>query len=785
MHRVVWIIGLIVMSASFAQAQSKAIDIPAQNLSDALHSLSAQTGIQLLFSAEKLKGIHSKAISGSMNAEEALAHLLKGTSYTYQTSGKDTYVIKETENKVADPVHLPEINVTSMTDPNSPYNKNYQRTQSVTATRTDTPIMQTPFSVQIIPRQVLQDRQAVRLETALQNVSGVTLFPSAIGGTDSFMIRGFQTDTYYRNGVLAPNNMNVEMANIQQVEVLKGPASILFGRADPGGVINTVTKQPLATPYYSLQQQAGSFDFYRTAVDATGPLTKDNTLLYRLNLSYENSGSFRDFVKRESVFIAPVVTWNISPKTQITAEFEYQKTNARADGGLAPQGNRPAPIPISRSLDEPVYSGNSNERIFGGINWSHILNDNWNISHRLFIQHTNVTKNSGIVPFGTAAANGTVERFAFDAPVDNTRYQSSLNLVGKITTGLLEHTLLFGYDYFHSNEGNTRDGICCPADTINIFNPTYLIERPVFGSEFISAKARSSQSWHGAYFQDQIKLPYNLHVLGGFRYDNASSRDTINNLKTGQDDRFSPRGGLLWQPMPWLSLYGSYTENFGVSNGLNSDRRALPPQSAQQWETGVKTELFGGRLRTTFSYFELIKNNIAVTDPLNPLFKKAIGEAETRGIELDVAGEILPGWNVIATYSYLPFAKITKDVGSSGEPDDLGNQGNRLFLAAKHTGNLWNTYEFQNELLRGLKIGGGIQAVSKRQGNTGNSFQLPTFVIGNLMASYQYKIGLMRVTAQLNVINVSNERYYAGTNGDTFITPGAPRTVLGSLRLDY
>jgi len=133
-----------------------------------------------------------------------------------------------------------------------------------------------------------------------------------------------------------PDNFNVEMANIQQVDVLKGPSSIMFGQGDPGGVINTITKLPLATPYYSLQQQAGNFDFYRTTLDATGPLTKDDTLLYRINLSYENSGSFRDFIDRKSVFVAPTVTWNISPRTQVTAEFEYQHLNYYR---LAPVGS--------------------------------------------------------------------------------------------------------------------------------------------------------------------------------------------------------------------------------------------------------------------------------------------------------------------------------------------------------------------------------------------------------------------------------------------------------------
>ncbi|HRB21991.1 MAG TPA: TonB-dependent receptor [Nitrosomonas sp.] len=176
---------------------------------------------------------------------------------------------------------------------------------------------------------------------------------------------------------------------------------------------------------------------------------------------------------------------------------------------------------------------------------------------------------------------------------------------------------------------------------------------------------------------------------------------------------------------------------------------------------------------------------------INYLIRAFLGEARTKGYEFDVSGEVLPGLSMIATYSYLPYAKILKDnlavfdennvfVGNS-----LANQGHRMFLAAEHTGTLWNVYEFRNEMLRGLRIGGGIQGVGQRQGDLDNSFQLPYYVLGNLMTSYQFKAGPLRMLAQLNVYNVSDETYYAGTNGGTFITVGAPRTFLGSLRVDY
>jgi iron complex outermembrane receptor protein len=236
--------------------------------------------------------------------------------------------------------------------------------------------------------------------------------------------------------------------------------------------------------------------------------------------------------------------------------------------------------------------------------------------------------------------------------------------------------------------------------------------------------------------------------------------------------------------MKWVSLYGSYTENFGGTNSLfNTDGTTLPPESAQQWETGFKTEFWGGRLRTTVSYFELTKQNLWTAIPNDPNFNgRAIGEAKSKGIEFDTTGEILPGWKVIAAYSYLPFAKITKDVDYDG---GTGGQGNRLFLAPRNSGSLWSTYELQNSVLRGIKFGAGAVAQGQKQGESGNTYQLPGFVTANLMASYQIKVGGTKVTTQLNIDNLLDKTYYAGTNTANFITFGTPRTFLGSVRVEF
>ena len=663
----------------------------------------------------------------------------------------------------------------------------YKVSQANTATKTDTPIMQTPFSVQVVPQQVIRDQQAVRLETAVQNVSGVIVQRGANGDTsDSFVIRGFNVDRTYRNGVLGGGNNGQgkrEMANVERVEVLKGPGAILYGRSEPGGIVNIVTKQPLATPYYSVQQQFGSYNFYRTTADATGPLTKDDTLLYRVNVSYEDSGSFRRFMKEDNLFVAPVLKWNISPRTQITAELEYLHFDRTREFGTPVIGNRPAPIGRHDTVIDPGFNQNLGDRYFAGLHGTHRLSADWEASLRLSYTHLKTAVDNNLF-FNFAQANGDLERFYFNGPSTQRNYQATFNLTGHLNTGVARHTLLAGYDLFYILNKFAGDN-AVPAPPFNIFAPTFSNPAPVFDQG--SFNGSNAETWHGLYLQDQIELPYHLHLLAGARYDYALGRDNQLGVTTYAEDRLSPRGGLLWQPLPWLSLYGSYTESLGPSNVFfRTDGVKMRPQSGQQWEAGVKTEFWDGRLRMTAAYFDLTKQNIAVPDATNLLRLRPVGEAQTRGIELDITGEILPGWQVIAAYSYLPFAKITHDVADDGAGNPTaGGTGNRLFLAAKDSGSIWSTYEFQDEALRGLKVGGGVVAVGERQGDIANTFQLPGYVTANLMASYQWHVGITRLTAQLNVNNLFDTNHFAGSDGFNSAMFGTPRFFMGSIRMEF
>lgn len=800
LHRASACLSIIVAAAAPAGAQtaSTQFTIPAQSLDDALLSFGKQAKKRVVFDPALTKGLHSGAVSGASSAEQALRQLLAGTGLHARETDSGAVTIEPAAAAPAPspktegdkPISLAPLNVTagSEDDPTA-----YNVTHAGTATRTDMPIMETPFSVQVVPQQVLQDQQAVRIEDAVRNVSGVNRVSGIGNGIDSFNIRGFDNgNSVYRDGMLFPSifgsdgfGLKRDLANVERVEVLKGPASILYGRAEPGGIINIITKQPLETPHYSAEQQFGSFDFYRTTLDATGPVEAGGNLFYRVNAGYENSGSFEDFVYNHRVFLSPVLRWNIDRDTEVTFDLEYLHTDDHLNAGVPILGNRPAMVSRERSLGEP-WADEFTDDILVGFHWSHAFNENWTLHHRFYADFTLPDGPPGTF-FKTprAAADGTITpAAAVQLGLSADRYFSTLDLTGKLQAAGTKHTVVAGADYYRTNESLTNQYCCVAMAPINIFNPTYTSGPPagLVSPANAFGPLDWTTEWYGLFLQDQVELPFNLFALGGFRYDNAVTFNNVANKTIRNDDQVSPRGGLLWRPVPWLSLYGSYTENFGASNGL-SKGNSLPSQTAQQWETGLKTESLDGRFTATVSYFDLTKQNLKVPDPNNrPFGVAAVGEAETRGVEADLAGEILPGWRVIGSYTYMPFAKITQGNALRSWSPAVGNRLNNVPL---NSGSLWTTYEFEHGDWKGLKLGAGIVAVGSRQGTDTNTYQLPGYKVVNLSASYSWMVEGTKLTAQINLNNLLDEYYFVGSNAGSTAFFGAPRTVMAALRAEF
>lgn len=689
-------------------------------------------------------------------------------------------------------------------DPNDPYNESYAVTNSSTATKSDTPVMETPVSVQEVPRAVMDDQQVVKVEDAVKNISGIQKNFSFGNLRENFTIRGFTTDTQtYRNGVRLPRS-TFETAHLQQIEVLKGPASVLYGRIQPGGLVNLVTKQPLDQPYYSLQQQFGSYDFYRTTIDATGPVTDD--LSYRVNLAYLNADSFRDFVDQDRVFFAPSVSWKLGDRTRVNLALEYTHDDSVIDSGIVAIGDRPAKMPRSQFMgDQGDFT--QHEGILLDFNWSHAFDDNWALKHTFLYEDRDFRESyRPVVDFGGDEYHRGLWQ------VDNPRqtYTTSLDLTGKIETYGIKHNLLLGGDYYRHQElgqgcaGPGQTGNCLPwppgTDGFDPFNPR---GNPAFNfdthrfpsSESFNYDTASLEEWYGLYFQDQITLFDQLHILGGGRYDwihqdNTNRWEHLFFTQNQSDDLetqyFSPRVGILYHPWQWLSVYGSFTESIGSNLGRSFTGEVLTPETATQYEIGTKTEFWDGRLIASLAYYYITKDNVQAVDVVNSAdntFFRTVGQARSQGIELDVAGKLTEDLSLIGTYAFID-ARITEDDQAPA------NQGNQLPNVPENSGSLWLKYDLPFASVRGLSFGTGAFVSGEREGDNENTFQLPGYVRWDAMAAYHLNIGPTRVTTQINVNNILDKTYFVASNTldgapRAGITVAEPLTVMGSIRVEY
>lgn len=785
-------LGLCVAAPLHAQTSKTELQQAAQALGPALDALAAKTGARLLYSPEAVKGKQAPALAGSLSAEDALSRLLAGSGLTWTRSADGAYAIKAAPaEKVAE---LAAIEVKGSTE------SSYAAWRATTGTRTEVPLHETPVAVQVVPREVMDDQQVISVKEAAKNVSSV--LPSTYQFYEAYTIRGFDTGTdVYRNGLRQPSFSDQQTANVDQVEILKGPAAVLYGRIQPGGMVNVVTKRPLDQAYYSVQQQVGSYDLLRTTADATGPVTADGSLLYRVNFARQTNDSFVDFVTNENTFVAPSLTWRPSNRFELNLDYEYQRRTyvhfGTNGGGVPAIGNRPADIPRSRYIGDPsiaVNHPNRQDRDYIGFDWSYALNDKWKLKHRF--GYTTVDYHTHYA--GARALNettGMLTQSLQGAWQDRKSYATNLDLVGEITAGEVRHQLLFGVDYFHLKQNYVGLGLSSTVvsvPSIDIFNPVYgdnsaLVDGTPDNSYFIR-----KEYWTGVYFQDQMRFGDTLHVLVGGRFDNAShgtGSDYVvggslatawSRLALRNDKSFSPRVGLLYQPMPWLSLYGNYVESFGTNNGISASGEAFDPQKAKQYEVGVKSELLGGRLIGTLALFDITKTNILTADPNNPTFRIPIGEARSRGVELDIAGRIGRNWTVIGNLTY-DDAKVTKD--------NSGLQGKLLPGVPSRSGSIWAKYDTGSASAEGFSYGAGVFLRGQRQGDARNTYQLPGYGRVDAMLAYRFKaFGSKLATAQLNIQNLFDKVYFdhGGSGGTRLnIYYGEPRTVTASLRVQF
>ncbi|MBN4006073.1 TonB-dependent siderophore receptor [Nostoc sp. LPT] len=654
----------------------------------------------------------------------------------------------------------------------------YRVPDASTATKTDTPLRDIPQSIQVVPQQVLRDQQANNIDEVLRNVPGTSQsFSSRASFQPGVIIRGFSTNNYLRNGVQDPTaaSLGFDPAITERVEVLKGPSSVLYGQGNPGGTINLVTKQPLSNPYYSIEGSIGNFDFYRGALDLSGPLNTNRTLLYRLNAAAQTSGSFVDFFEsRQRYAVAPTLTWLVSDQTKLTLSGEYLDTITPYDSGLPAIGtllsNPNGKIPRNRFVGDTADDNNFRAyRI--SYDFEHRFSDKWLLRTAFQASFLNLDR---VYFLGTGFSdNRNLSRLYVQSDYDDKAYNLDTYTVGKFATGTIQHQMVTGIN-LSRRDIDSKD-LASATTSLDLFNPVY--GQPLgLRTNVLPPQRKFRADTLGIYVQDQITLAENLKLLLGGRFDIASQKGEAllvslqSKTAFEQDEAFSPRVGIVYQPIPPISLYASYSRSFLQPGTIFNNGTLFKPERGTQYEVGIKADL-SDRLSTTLAFYDLTRTNVLTTDPRNSLLSIETGKQRSQGIELDLSGQILPGWNMIAGYAYTD-ARVEEDTTYPGK---------LLNNVPKHSFNFWTTYEIQSGSLQGLGLGLGFFFTGDRQGDLANTFELPSYFRTD--AAIFYKREAFRVA--LNFRNLFDVDYFDSAISRVRVFYGDPLTVQGTISWEF
>ena len=650
----------------------------------------------------------------------------------------------------------------------------YRATRSSSATKTDTAIRDIPQSISVIPVSVLNDLGSISVERALDFAGGVSK-QNNFGGLTlyEYSVRGFTTSEFYQDGFSANRGYpsTPDVASIERIEVLKGPAASLYGRGDPGGTVNIVTKKPRPEAFATLHTSAGSWDRYRTALDVNTPLDEDGNVLSRVNLAVEDGQSFRDHVDRERVFVAPSFSWQLNPDTTLLVESEFVRHRSTFDRGIVAPNNVWSGVSRSTFLGEPNDGDIDNHNNLLQAALEHHLNDAWKLR---LASHYKQGKLWGFASEARAlnADGHTVNRRYRERDNDWHDSITQLELRGLFNTGPWQHELLIGSEYENYRKNERVTTIAGSPYAVDIDQPVYGQPKPGgarSGTDFFEHVESRALN-----LQDQILFTDTLRGMLGARlerFEQGIDDHTRNTTNRQQHDALTQRAGLLYQLTPEIGLFANASTSFKPNNGLDAAGRSFDPEEGIGYEIGIKSELFDDRLSSTLAAFHIEKKNVLALDPGTDT-SRAMGKARSQGFDLQVAGQVTDAVRVIGAFAYID-AEVT-------EGDKVIPTGSRILGVAKHSGSLLGVYAFQDGRLRGSDLGAAFTYVGDRSGEAGSDFQLPAYHTVDLLAHYKASDN---VTVGLNLNNVFDEKYFERSYSNYWVNPGEPRNFTVSLTL--
>lgn len=773
-------------------------DIPAGPLASQLNQFAAQSGIYLAGDGSLTAGKTAPALQGSYSIDQALQILLGDNGLEAKQTASGRYELRRVPEQ-GQTLQLDAITVIAKQESAWGPVDGYIATRSSTGTKTDTSLLETPQTINVITADEIKARGAQSISDALRYTAGMTLngFPVRVKLFDEMRTRGFSPTPLYLDGLHLPYGggstggaLQIDPYALERIEVLKGPASVLYGQNQPGGIVNMVSKRPTETPLHQLVLGAGSHDSKSAAFDFGGPVDEDGNWFYRLTGVVNDSQSEIDYAEQQRKLIAPSLTWHASDATTVTLFAQFQEDDAVPEAQGLPASGTLFPNPngkIDRDLflGEPGVNDYDRTQYVLGYEFAHQLNNTWLIKQNAryaYVDDHYVAPLHGY-RFVTNPVTG----------IDDMRYStrygvnwSQTNRVlgidniaqAEFETGALQHRLLIGADYYRFNSKFAGLYDYNPP-IIDLFNPVY--GQPLnFGNLY---KWDNTIDQRGAYLQDQIKWENWVFTLGG-RYDWAETDNkspTADTHTNTSDEKLSVRAGMTYLFDNGLAPYLSYSESFLPLSGTDAAGSAFEPSTGKQYEAGIKYQPPGRESFVQMSVYDVKQANILTSDVPYTGFSNQSGASRSQGIELEGKAAFSKTLNVIASVTRND-TKYTKD--------DDGREGRHPAALPGLQAALWLDYQFMGDSpAAGLGIGLGARYMSDSEGSDyADSFTVPSYTIYDAALTYDLARSPMRmkgIRLALNVENLDDKRYVATCSSNFDCYYGQGRTLQSSLTYDW
>ncbi len=796
---------VVLSTGSVAQtAKSYEFAISGQPLSAALVRFSSVTGIDVAFDGPLPANLRSVGTAGNLSAEGALRRLLAGTGLTFRFTTANTVLLINPQNSsssanaigatILEPIVVQGENARGPVE-------GFVATQSATATKTGTSLKDTPQAVNVVTKDQIAAQGSTTLTQALRYTPGVISQYGDDSRYDWFTIRGFRPSRYL-DGLRLPFGSRgyaqprVEPFSLERAEVLKGPASVLYGQGDPGGLINMVSKRPSATALNEVEMQFGTDKRIQTAFDLGGGAGDDDSFLYRIVGVGRLTDTQYDYVREKKGYIAPSFTFKPDEGTSLTVYGSYQHIDSPGGGGapaLPANGTlytRMYPeLPRSAFPGEPGYDRYKSDQASVGYEFEHEVDDTWTIRQNLRYSYIG-TDTQRVQPYCPAACNPTAfYRYAWAFPESARAVTVDNQAIGNFQTGDVAHTALFGLDYSYESSRYEESALSPIFTPFNGLDPVYgatAITRPP-----IATRIDQDRSQIGLYAQDQMEWNNFVFSLGG-RYDwaNTDTRtrtSAADNQVDQRDGKFTWRAGLVYNFDNGLSPYAGYSTSFNPASGTDRLGNAFEPTTGEQFEVGVKYQPNGSNSFVTLSAYHLTQDNVLSPDttPGFTNYSVQTGQVRMRGVELEGKAEITDAFSVLASYAYTDSEITRANPNAAG----ISNEGNRFAFVPRQQASLWLDYTLQTSTIwDGLSFGGGARYTGQTFGDNANKFDIPSYTVFDAAVRYDFGKAdpkLEGLKASLNVSNIFDRKYVSTCIAATGCYWGEGRTVYATLKYSW